>query len=231
MKMRELHDTINEYYARTGGDPRDLGIAYGVYPSVGDCYYILHHYDSYIYGYRDERGGDNVIGQSSDPMDIVYEVIKNQIAQVATDYELHHRVYWQDFRRVLFQKRLELMRLVDEQFYLRLQEEINEILKNAPYNDHDSPHSDAILQYITTLKKIIKDQHYHKRKLCIRSINTIYNKIQSPYSPALADFLTIKIQELLIQVRKNGVDFQKYSYFQELEDVSNKYLEVKKQSE
>lgn len=81
-----------------------------------------------------ERGKicDNV---TTDLSEITYGIIENNIFNIAVNYERMHRVEGQDNRRLLFEKFLELLKLVGEEYANRYILEIEEVLKEAPFND------------------------------------------------------------------------------------------------
>ena len=41
-----------------------------------------------------------------------------------------------DWRRILFAKQLEMLRIIGNRFYIKRSNEIQEILKSNPYNDN-----------------------------------------------------------------------------------------------
>lgn len=54
---------------------------------------------------------------------------------MACAYELEHRIPGQDFRRLMFSKRVELLTSIDPDMGRRGKEQIAETLRNAPFND------------------------------------------------------------------------------------------------
>ena len=50
-------------------------------------------------------------------------------------YEVENRVNNQDYRRIMFEKQLELMKCISIKYYQRLKMELEEVLKKYPYND------------------------------------------------------------------------------------------------
>ena len=52
---------------------------------------------------------------------------------LASKYELKHRSGHDDTRRLRWKKQLELLKIVDTEFYEKRKKEIEEILKTFPY--------------------------------------------------------------------------------------------------
>jgi hypothetical protein len=67
--------------------------------------------------------------------ELVYWIFKDITFEMACDYEVRNRVNGQDFRRLLFNKQLELISFINEAFSELLKIEIKEILENNPFSD------------------------------------------------------------------------------------------------
>ena len=92
------------------------------------------HGDEYHYVVI-ERGKEQKRIVTKSFFDIEYLFIEAATFSLASKYELNHRIPGQDFRRLLFQHQLELMKKLGPKWYEKLMREIGEILKRAPYND------------------------------------------------------------------------------------------------
>ena len=57
------------------------------------------------------------------------------VFDVAVKFELENRVNNQDFRRLIFSKRLELMSILDARWYAWHKREIELTLINSPFDD------------------------------------------------------------------------------------------------
>ncbi len=55
--------------------------------------------------------------------------------ELATTFELEHRVKGRDFRRLLFEKQMELLGTVNREWERRRKSEIDAILRTYPYDD------------------------------------------------------------------------------------------------
>jgi hypothetical protein len=67
--------------------------------------------------------------------DILYWSISSATFSMACKYELKHRIPNQDFRRLMFQKEIELIKKIREDFAKRKQKEIEDVLMKHPYDD------------------------------------------------------------------------------------------------
>ena len=64
---------------------------------------------------------------------ILYPLFKNITIDLASEYELKHRSKHEDTRKLRWKKQLELLKIVDTEFYEKRKKEIEEILKTFPY--------------------------------------------------------------------------------------------------
>lgn len=103
--------------------PADDGAAHVEYN--GEAY----HYVS------TERGCENERRIASDEDEILYWLLSDIVFDLSCAFEVKHRVKGLSFRRLLFAKELELMRLLNPEWEARKRSEINAILAKAPYDD------------------------------------------------------------------------------------------------
>ena len=82
-----------------------------------------------------ERGSEHERRTTEELDELLYWLMSDIIFQMASEFELDHRVLDQDFRRLLFKAQLTLLKKINADFYERGKEEINEILIDAPYDD------------------------------------------------------------------------------------------------
>jgi hypothetical protein len=82
-----------------------------------------------------ERGTEVFRKSTSDLDELLYWIFDGVTFSMACAYELEHRIPGQDFRRLMFSKRVELLTSIDPDMGRRAQEQIAETLRNAPFND------------------------------------------------------------------------------------------------
>lgn len=100
--------------------------------SEGESIYIEN--SKYFYVIM-ERGRINKIYESEDIEEILYPLFESITFHLALKYELDHRIMNKDPRRLIWKHQLELLEKVNKKFSLRCQDEIDKILKIAPFND------------------------------------------------------------------------------------------------
>jgi hypothetical protein len=100
----------------------------GGYPHV-EVHNGLYHYVVVERGKEIER-------RSSDSYDdLLYWIFRTVTHGQASLYELNNRVEDEDCRRIAFPKQIELMKEIGPEFGRRLENEITDILRRAPYDD------------------------------------------------------------------------------------------------
>ena len=82
-----------------------------------------------------ERGKVVVQHDSTDVNDILYYVFKEITSTLATRYEVKHRKEDEDCRRGWWKEQLRLLEMINPQFARICYQEINQILKNYPFQD------------------------------------------------------------------------------------------------
>jgi len=102
---------------------------------VGDgTPYIEVASDGYFY-VSSERGCEIFRKKASSKNELLYFIFKDITWSMANDYELANRIEKQDPRRMIFSKKLELLKKVNPEWESKEKEEINKILRNSPYDD------------------------------------------------------------------------------------------------
>jgi hypothetical protein len=89
-------------------------------------------------GYRyvcTERGQEYNERITDNPQDILYWIYKDATFEIACKWEMVNRVSGQDSRRLIFSKQLELLKIIGDEYALRMEKEIEAILLNHPFND------------------------------------------------------------------------------------------------
>jgi Immunity protein 63 len=82
-----------------------------------------------------ERGTELERRTSSSDEEVVFWACESIASALATEYELRHRVPGQDFRRLYFARRVQLMRAVNPAWEQRERGQIERILQKHPYRD------------------------------------------------------------------------------------------------
>ena len=82
-----------------------------------------------------ERGSENDRRSTADTGEILYWMLNDLLFWMSVSYELKHRVEGQDCRRIMFARRIELMRNVGREFTERLEQEIALTLVRNPFVD------------------------------------------------------------------------------------------------
>ena len=88
----------------------------------------------YYYGGIGDRGAVTV-EKTNDLFEVTYWIFKYQTSVMAFEYERKHRVEGKDCRRIAFLKQIELMEIIGENYRKKAELEINEILKEHPFQD------------------------------------------------------------------------------------------------
>ena len=82
-----------------------------------------------------ERGAENVHNKTKDINQLLYWIFNPIIFEIAIEYELDNREEGVDFRKMIFSKELELMGKIKPLWRQWKAKEIEEILKENPYNN------------------------------------------------------------------------------------------------
>jgi hypothetical protein len=67
--------------------------------------------------------------------ELLYWIFKDITFEMACDFEVRNRINGQDFRRLLFNKQLEFISFINEEFTQLLKIEIEKILGKHPFRD------------------------------------------------------------------------------------------------
>ena len=82
-----------------------------------------------------ERGMENSRKKTTEIQELLYWIFKSVTFDMACDYELAHRVKGQDFRRLLFQKQIEFLNILDSGWATQMKKEKEQILEKHPFVD------------------------------------------------------------------------------------------------
>jgi hypothetical protein len=82
-----------------------------------------------------ERGKEFRRKKTTEIQELLYWIFRSVTFNMACDYELAHRVKGVDFRRLLFQKQIELLNTLNPDWAGQMQKEKTEILEKHPFVD------------------------------------------------------------------------------------------------
>lgn len=90
----------------------------------GECFYI-----------SSERGYEIFRTKISSLDELLYRVFDRVTRRMAGEYELKNRIAGQDSRRIIFHRKLELLRTINSDWETLEKKKIEEILRKNPYID------------------------------------------------------------------------------------------------
>lgn len=123
--LDEVKDAVNQL-APIIQPPEDLLPTYGVRRDNG---YPHIEIDGTLMSYVTmERGQETERRSSTELDDILYWVFESVTFSMAADWELHHRVEGQDFRRLLWTKQLELLDALNPTWTARCRADLGHLI-------------------------------------------------------------------------------------------------------
>jgi len=116
-----------------GGLPSSYLRVYNASPQNGAPHIEMLHerYDWVV----TERGEELFRSSTSDLDELLFWVLDGAASAYSFDYELGHRVVGQDFRKIAFAKREQVMRSIDPIWGDRARKLIDEVLKTFPFEN------------------------------------------------------------------------------------------------
>lgn len=162
-------ESVSQEVERKGlliGAPKELLVVYA--RPIGDGTPHVEIKDREYFYVSSERGCEIFRKGVSTENELLYLIFKSITWQMASEYELKNRIHNQDPRRVIFSKKLELLRKISSEWADLEEEEIKKILKKSPYDDFSGERAD----YARELRK---------SGMLEETINeTVYKKYPSP---------------------------------------------------
>ncbi|KGA24030.1 hypothetical protein AO825_02285 [Pectobacterium brasiliense] len=132
LSFSEIQKKVNDLGKRVGIPESDLHI-FSSSPGDGRPHIS---YDSGLYNYiYSERGVEFFRKTTSSKDELFYWIMSDFVYKVAFQYELENRVENRDGRRIAFSKALSLMGIISDEWRLKAQNEIDDILAKNPYTD------------------------------------------------------------------------------------------------
>ncbi|MCG7781906.1 Imm63 family immunity protein [Lelliottia amnigena] len=132
MNINELQEKVESLALLTGASPHSINLRTS--PADDGAPYISFENNKYNYIFS-ERGYEffRRVTDSSD--EILYWIMLDFVHDIAVAYELKHRVQNKDGRRIYFPKIVELMSEMKSEWGCKAQQEIDETLRQSPYDD------------------------------------------------------------------------------------------------
>lgn len=114
--------------------PKQLLRIYNAPQSDGTPYVLIF---PDIYWYIIEERGCEFERNSTTDLDVLcYWIMERVVTILSMNYEVENRVKGKDYRRVMFEKRIELMGGISLNWKKIMEDKIFNILKFSPYEDH-----------------------------------------------------------------------------------------------
>jgi hypothetical protein len=90
--------------------------------------------DSYHYVIT-ERGSEFERRKTHDPDELLYWLLYDVVFDLAVGYEVEHRVEGRDFRRLMFEKKVEYMEVLNPHWAQRVRDHNARVLAAHPFED------------------------------------------------------------------------------------------------
>jgi Immunity protein 63 len=130
--MKTLRDVETDVARHIGASGQDLP-TYGISCDFGRAHVEV---DDVLYHYVVVERGEERERRSTDSYDeLLYWIFSDVTHSFAFSYEMRNRIQNQDCRRIAFPKQIELMKRIGPTMSMRLEEDIADILRRAPYDD------------------------------------------------------------------------------------------------
>ena len=145
----QLKNDITALLQRAGLPADGFKIVPG--PIFNEGLYYEIHGATHIIGYF-ERGTNNILIQTNNIDELYYYIVEGIVSNYAIDYELKHRIPFQNCNRIYYDKMLEWMKKIDESYYERFQSDFYKMLDEEPFDDDISIQMDAV----SAMRRIFK---------------------------------------------------------------------------
>jgi hypothetical protein len=129
--LRNIETLVSTLARRIGALDQHLP-TYGVSRDFGPHIEVEHGFYQFVVV---ERGEELQRRFTDNHHELLYWIFADITHTLAFAYELRNRIEDQDCRRIAFPKQIELMRQIDSDLGERLERDIAEILRHAPYDD------------------------------------------------------------------------------------------------
>lgn len=131
-----LYNRISEY--------NDLECYIHFGPTFEDCKPYVDIDDKGYHLKCFERGQQIQNDVTKNTGEFLYWIFRHVTGSLSIEFEQKNRIRYQDNRRLMFSKQFELLEIIGDDFVFKCQSEINDILKNHPYDDANHTKLDLI---------------------------------------------------------------------------------------
>ena len=130
--LRDIETAVAALARHIGASSQDLP-TYGISHDLGRPHVEV---ENVLYHYVVMERGEELERRSTESYDeLLYWIFSDVTHNLAFSYELRNRVEDQDCRRIAFPKQIELMKRISSTMGTRLEGDIADILRRAPYDD------------------------------------------------------------------------------------------------
>jgi hypothetical protein len=130
--LRDIETEVAALARHLGAAGQDLP-TYGISHDLGRPHIEV---ENALYHYVVVERGEELERRSTESYDeLLYWIFRDVTRKLAFSYEMMNRVEDQDCRRIAFPKQIELMKQIDPALSERLERDIADILRLAPYDD------------------------------------------------------------------------------------------------
>jgi len=139
----EIQKEINGYFSIINGKIDDAYQISGLhdlfFKESNDNYlpgtYVFSDKEGYHLDMVGDRGGIVENKTFSNIEDLYFELCWQMVSEISTNYASKNRKEGEDWRRIMFSKRIELLNEISEKFALHGKKKIDDILSENPYDD------------------------------------------------------------------------------------------------
>ncbi|ERI91036.1 hypothetical protein HMPREF1982_03401 [Clostridiales bacterium oral taxon 876 str. F0540] len=143
--------------------------------------------------------------------ELLYRIFRDITFEEACKFELKNRLRYQDNRRLIFSKQLELLQCISDDFARRRKLELDKILQSSPFDDNYSSIFDLIddFEHIAAhLNEIYQKQNISKR-YCEKEVKNIIGEISRLHREGTSDIskfckdIIEKIKLVYLELKNN----------------------------
>lgn len=133
MKLTELEELVKKYASKINA-PKNKLPTFGYSDDMARPHIEIDNKSNFHYIIV-ERGQELERKQYKSLDELLFQIFRSITSTMAGEYELENRIKGQDFRRLMFKKREDLMIKLDPLWEKKIKEDHMEILSLHPFND------------------------------------------------------------------------------------------------